>query len=116
MSDVKHSPTPWTFERIKADEVDEPDYVSVMSADGKLICLLGPGNLTGRDLEERIVNMEFTARACSSHDELVSACESMATLLQKLIDMDRLPANVSSLREGRAAIAKATEPAPLHGE
>lgn len=46
------------------------------------------------------------AKLFAASPELLAACESMATLLQKLVDMNRLPANVSSLREGRAAISK----------
>ncbi len=116
MSDVQHSATPWNFDRIADIEDREGrDLITVTSADGKLICLLGPGNLTGRDLEERIANMEFTARACSAHDDLLAACKRALQIVGAMADGSSMIEHARAMyepeavcREMHAAIAKAT--------
>jgi hypothetical protein len=113
-SEAKHSPTPWGFDRMADIEDKEGrELITVTSADGKLICLLGPGNLTGRELEERIANMEFTARACTAHDDLLAACEAVIDAFTCDYIPDTKKAN--AMLRTRAAIARAQPPASTEG-
>lgn len=104
-----HTPGPWVAEEevraiggITSIYVSKVDPSMPNGLDGRVCQAFGNCLVTTDDA------VRANARLLAAAPELIAALRECADTLQKLVDMDRLPANSKDLRDARAAISKAT--------
>ncbi len=103
MSDTQHTPTPWRLRHSgKNDEV----YLEMKLAEGWVTMGVVLSRVT--DTHTQVANAEFICLACNAHDDLLAACEELASCHGHPVFVGSVFFEVAR-DKARAAIAKAKD-------